>query len=321
MPSRLAISLFGLPTEGKMSSRNSSPGWVGHLTVSWLQIRSSWVSLCEASGIMVQCGRDNNLCWRSAKPVACPFITGGCDVTGVFEWRAEIASVPLTPAELATDAVAALNAGASELHIHPCDGLGIESLEDARIGSTVSAICAAVPGMPAGVSTGVWIAPGGAARLEAIRSWTVLPDYASVNLEEDDAPECIEILLSKGIGVEAGLATKRDAERFITLPEWKKALRILVELDGDELTPAWQDYRDIIDVLEAAGNHLPILLHANGPIAWEFVREAAIKDYSTRIGFEDCLILPDGRHASTNAELVAKAAEIMGFGRGVLTSG
>jgi hypothetical protein len=38
-----------------------------------------------------------------------------------------------------------------------------------------------------------------------------LPDYASVTLSEPDAPEVISLLGRKGVGVEAGLATVRDA--------------------------------------------------------------------------------------------------------------
>src|SRR5438046_2350722 len=66
--------------------------------------------------------------------------------------------------------------------------------------------------IPVGVSTGWWIAPRGRARQQLIRAWQVLPDYVSINLIEEDAAEIIDVVLGKGVGVEAGLWSPRDAE-------------------------------------------------------------------------------------------------------------
>ena len=46
----------------------------------------------------------------------------------------------------------------------------------------------------------------------------ILPDYVSVNLSEVDAPEVIRLMLKRDIGIEAGLATVADAERYVALP-------------------------------------------------------------------------------------------------------
>ena len=127
-------------------------------------------------------------------------------------------AVPRTPQELANDARRVVEAGARELHIHPRDSAGRESLAPGDIGEALLAIRAAVPGIPAGVSTGWWIAPGRMARQADIRGWRVLPDYVSVNLSEDDAPDIIAIAFEKRIGVEAGLSSARDAERLAAPP-------------------------------------------------------------------------------------------------------
>jgi uncharacterized protein (DUF849 family) len=92
------------------------------------------------------------------------------------------AATPLTPRELAADARAVVEAGAEQLHIHPRDAEGRESLHPDNTAAALEAIRASVPGIPVGVSTGWWIAPGGRARQQHIRAWQVKPDYVSVNL-------------------------------------------------------------------------------------------------------------------------------------------
>ena len=113
------------------------------------------------------------------------------------------AAIPLTPRELAADARAVVDAGAQQLHVHPRDADGRESLDPDDTARALEAIRAGVPGIPVGVSTGWWIAPRGRARQQQIRAWQVLPDYVSINLIEADAPEIIDLVLGKGIGVES----------------------------------------------------------------------------------------------------------------------
>ena len=125
------------------------------------------------------------------------------------------ASVPVSASELAADARSVRAAGAAELHIHVRDHEGAETLDPNAVASCLTAIREAVPGMPVGIGTGAWIAPGGRARHRDIRAWSVAPDYCSVNLNEEDAVEVIALLDARGIGVEAGLWDRHDAERLI----------------------------------------------------------------------------------------------------------
>src|SRR2546423_9918145 len=128
------------------------------------------------------------------------------------------AATPLSPRELAADARAVVQAGAQELHIHPRDASGRESLHPDDTAQALEAIRASVPGIPVGVSTGWWIAPQGRKRQAHIRAWRVLPDYVSINLIDEDAAEVIELALQKGIGVEAGLlAAARGAKIFFVV--------------------------------------------------------------------------------------------------------
>ncbi|WBB83307.1 MULTISPECIES: 3-keto-5-aminohexanoate cleavage protein [unclassified Micromonospora] len=119
--------------------------------------------------------------------------------------RDEHPAVPLTPAELAADAVRCAAAGVAAVHVHPRDDAGAESLDPAVIAAAVTAIRASRPGLPVGVSTGAWIVPDPAERVAAVRAWTVLPDFASVNAHEPGAAQVAAALHERGVMVEAGL--------------------------------------------------------------------------------------------------------------------
>ena len=225
--------------------------------------------------------------------------------------RSEAAGVPVTPAELSADAAAVRVAGADALHLHPRARSGAESLTPDAVGDCLLAVRAAVPGMPVGVGTGAWIEPGLHARLDLIRHWHVLPDYASVNLSEDDAPENMEILLSKGIGIEAGISDEEDAERFVTLPFATQCLRVLLEMTSEDPAEATETYRLARSVLQRAKITLPILLHGTGNSVWPMVALAKAEGHDTRVGFEDGMTLPDGSRAETNVQIVGAAIRLL----------
>ena len=216
--------------------------------------------------------------------------------------------LPLTPEAMAVDAIACVAAGAAELHIHPRNADLRESL--AAVGSTIAVVRAACPGTLIGVSTGAWIEKDVQRTRDCISSWSVLPDYASVNLSEDDAPEVMGILRSIGVGIEAGLATVADAERFAALADHGKVLRILIEIEEQQTDAAIGIAEGIIAVLSRAGVTRSILAHGFDATVWDFVRLARERNWSTRIGLEDGRDMPDGSLAAGNAALVAEAVAI-----------
>ncbi|SCF37809.1 3-keto-5-aminohexanoate cleavage enzyme [Micromonospora matsumotoense] len=126
--------------------------------------------------------------------------------------RAEHPAVPLTAAELAADAVRCAARGVAAVHVHPRDADGAESLAPPVIAGAVTAIRAVRPGLPVGVSTGAWIAPDPADRVAAVRAWSVLPDFASVNAHEDGAE-----------AVRRGLDTRIGLEDTLHLPDGSPA--------------------------------------------------------------------------------------------------
>ncbi|MBA5804438.1 3-keto-5-aminohexanoate cleavage protein [Rhizobium changzhiense] len=217
--------------------------------------------------------------------------------------------LPLTIDAMVRDAAASVAAGAAELHVHPRAANGKESL--AAVDDTVGAIRRACPGTLIGVSTGAWIESDREKTREAIRRWRVLPDYASVNLSEDDAPDVMQLLRQKDIGIEVGLASVADAERYIGLDDHERVFRLLIELDDEQDLQRACDIADgIVEVLRDSRVNRPILLHGFDDTVWPFVRLARERRYSTRIGLEDGKHLPDGTIANDNAALVAAAVAI-----------
>ena len=215
--------------------------------------------------------------------------------------------LPLDAQAMASDAAACVAAGAAELHIHPRDD-GRESL--AAVDATVLAVRQACPGTLIGVSTGAWIENDVERTRAAIADWRELPDYASVNLSEADAPAVMELLRQRGVGIEAGLATVADAERFVGLAGHDRVLRILIEIDIQDLAAALDEAHGIAGVLERAGVRRPILLHGADATVWPFVALARRKRWSTRVGLEDGKTLADGMMAPDNAAIVAAAVAI-----------
>ncbi|WP_031393093.1 3-keto-5-aminohexanoate cleavage protein [Sphingomonas sp. STIS6.2] len=213
--------------------------------------------------------------------------------------------LPLTSNDMARQGAACIAAGAHELHFHPRGGDGRESL--LAVDDTVRVMRTACPDTLIGVSTGAWIEGDEALTRQCIEGWQELPDYASVNLSEPDAPAIIETLHRIGVGVEAGLATVKDAERFVLLPDRHRVFRILIEIEEQNLPRAFDTADKIAATLANADVSIPLLLHGFDNTMWPFVKLARQRGWSTRVGLEDGKHLPNGKVAPDNAALVTAA--------------
>jgi uncharacterized protein (DUF849 family) len=219
--------------------------------------------------------------------------------------------VPITAAQLAADAIAAREAGAEELHVHARDDRGNETLERSFVEPLVLALRDATPGMRFGFGTGAWTAPGGRLRHPDMSAWTIVPDYASVNLCEEDALDVAELLLRRGVGIEAGVWSVDDAHRLVSDLRPEQVHRVLVEMMAEDPHEALSTADEVLAVLVAAGWDRPILLHGDGGSAWPCLRRAALLGLDSRIGLEDTLYLEDGTVAPDNASLLRAARRIM----------
>ncbi len=222
---------------------------------------------------------------------------------------AEHPAVPVTPAQLAAAAAGAVSAGAEAVHLHPRDAAGRESLRAADVGLAVSAVRAACPGTPVGVTTGLWVTGDVLIRRDEVISWADLepeqrPDFASVNVSEQGWQELTAILADAGIGAEAGVWSAADAAAVAGSGPAAEWLRILVEVTGATSASATIRADEILDVLYAARINAPILLHGDDHGCWPLVAHAGRLGLATRIGLEDVLTGPDGREVPDNAGLV-----------------
>jgi len=226
--------------------------------------------------------------------------------------RAEHSHVPCSPQELAAaakEAVAAC-AGAAHFHVRAADER--ESLDADDLARAVSAVRAAIPGVPFGVSTGLWMVRDARERHEKVAAWKTLPDFASVNFNEEGGIALAEMLLAKGIGVEAGMGSVLATEKFLESGLAGRSRWVLLEPEQQEMDGALAVVAKIEEMLRCAGIALPMILHGVGRTAWGLIDEAVRRGYDTRIGLEDALTLPDGSAAKGNGELVAEAAKRAG---------
>jgi uncharacterized protein (DUF849 family) len=222
---------------------------------------------------------------------------------------ADGAVVPLSPEAMAQEAARAVAAGATDVHVHPKTPCGRDTLSPRVVAVTLEAIRARVT-VPVGVTTGAWAEPDPAARLAQVRGWTVLPDHASVNWHEPGAEELAATLLELGVGVEAGIWSGTDgATRFTGSPLAPKVLRVLAEITDPDPGTAPRTARTLLSALASrpAADGPRILLHGENAATWPVLRLAARLGLATRIGLEDTLTLPNGRRATSNADLVRAA--------------
>jgi uncharacterized protein (DUF849 family) len=224
---------------------------------------------------------------------------------------ADGAAVPMSPEDLAHSAAEAVAAGATSVHVHPKTPCGHDSLSPRVLAPALEAIRARVP-VPVGVTTGAWAEPDPAARLARVRDWSVRPDFASVNWHEPGAEEIAVHLLDMGVGVEAGIWSGTDgAARFALSPLGPRVLRVLAEVTDPDPATAGASARALLAELGTAFGR-PVLLHGEEGGTWPVLRLAVRLGLATRVGLEDTLLLPDGRPAASNAQLVAEAVSQWG---------
>jgi uncharacterized protein (DUF849 family) len=226
--------------------------------------------------------------------------------------RAEHPNVPCSPQELAAAAKDSVAAGAGAAHFHVRAADGRETVDADDVARAVSAVRAAIPGVPFGVSTGLWMVRDARERHEKVTAWKTFPDFASVNFNEEGGIALAELLLAKGIGVEAGMGSVLATEKFLESKLASRCRWMLLEPEHQEMGDALAVVEDIEARLKRASITLPIILHGLNRTAWDFIEVAARRGYGTRIGFEDVLTLPDGSQAKGNGDLVAEAVKLAG---------
>jgi uncharacterized protein (DUF849 family) len=224
---------------------------------------------------------------------------------------AEHPAIPRTPAELARDARASVDAGADVLHVHAYAD-GEETLAAEPCAAMVRAIRDACPGVPISQTTALYIAGDDPERrIELVASWTELPELVTANQGEPGIVDVCEHLLARGVGIEAGVLSVADAEAFVESPIAARCSRVLIEpleADPDE---AVAHATAMENVLVSAGITLEQVHHGDLIASWAVSERAARRGHGIRTGLEDTTVMPDATPAKGNAELVREARRLL----------
>jgi uncharacterized protein (DUF849 family) len=220
-------------------------------------------------------------------------------------------AAPRTPSAIAQAARASVDAGAHSVHVHAFDDIGRETLDGAACAKVLRAIRVCCPETPISLTTSASIVSDPAERLRIIEAWQEFPDLVTANQGEPGIVELCELLLSRGVAIEAGLLSIHDAQAFVRSGLAGRCRRILIEPLDLETGTALQHAAAIEDILTSSGIALEQVHHGYGIACWAVNRCALDGGHGIRTGFEDVTLLPDASPARDNADLVAAAAQLI----------
>lgn len=220
-------------------------------------------------------------------------------------------AAPRTPAAIAEAARAAVDAGAQSVHVHAFDDAGLETLEGAACAKVLRAIRVRCPETPISLTTSATIVGDPGERFTIVEAWGEMPDLVTANQGEPGILELCQLLLSRGVGIEAGLLSSEDAQAFVLSGLASRCRRVLIEpLDADP-DVALHHAAQMEDIVVSAGVTLEQVHHGYGPACWAVNRRGLDRGHGIRTGLEDITLLPDGEPARDNADLVAAAARLI----------
>jgi len=211
---------------------------------------------------------------------------------------------------IAKAAEAAIRAGASSVHVHAFDQAGRETLDGTACGEVLRSIRRRCPGTPISLTTSATIVPDPAERFRVVAAWDELPDLVTANQGEAGIVELCELLLARGVGIEAGLLTVNDAHAFVGSGLAARCRRVLIEPLELDVDVALHNAAAIENVLLEAGVTIEQVHHGYGVASWAVNRRALTRGHGIRTGMEDVTVLPDGSPAKDNAELVMAAVQL-----------
>jgi len=220
-------------------------------------------------------------------------------------------AAPRTPGAIADAARASVDAGAQSVHVHAFGDGGQETLDGAACAKVLRAIRLRCPGTPVSLTTSAAIVADPAERFRIVDAWREMPDLVTANQGEPGILELCELLLSRGVGIEAGLLSSDDARAFVRSGLASRCRRVLVEpLDADAGV-ALHHAATMEEIIASAGITLEQVHHGYGAACWAVNERALHRGHGIRTGLEDVMVLPDGTPARDNADLVVAAARLI----------
>jgi 3-keto-5-aminohexanoate cleavage enzyme len=228
-------------------------------------------------------------------------------------------ALPVTADEIAAEAPAWRDAGASVLHLHVRDSEGAHSLSPEAYGEAIDKLRAAVgDSMVVQITTEAVGRSSPPAQMEAVRA--VRPEAASMALRElAPAPEdkqtfadFLAWMQEEHIAAQIILYDRPDLDRLLAWaaegaidPARLSVLYVLGRYTANQTS-------NPVDLLAYLGvTELPFrdwMVCAFGPNELRCAALAALLGGHVRVGFENNLYLAGGKLAARNAELVAQTA-------------
>jgi uncharacterized protein (DUF849 family) len=197
------------------------------------------------------------------------------------------------------------------VHVHAFDHAGRETLDGTACAEVLSSIRRVCPDTPVSLTTSATIAADPKERWRIVEAWEDLPDLVTANQGEPGILELCELLLSRGVAIEAGLLTSDDADAFVASGLAGRCRRILIEpLDLDPET-AVRHAATMEEIVLSAGITLEQVHHGYGIACWAVNRRALARGHGIRTGLEDVTVLLDGSPALDNADLVTEAVALV----------
>lgn len=183
-------------------------------------------------------------------------------------------AAPRTPTAIAEAARTAVEAGAQSVHVHAFDDSGRETLDGEDCGKVPRAIRALCPETPISLTTSAAIVKD-----PSVEAWQEMPNLVTANQGKPGIVELCELLLS----MES--VSSRDA--------------------------AVQHAAEMENIVVSAGITLEQVHQGYGIACWAVNRRGLDRGHGIRTGLEDVTLLPDGKPARDNADLVATAARLI----------
>lgn len=247
-----------------------------------------------------------------------PFIVMSAP-NGARRGKSDHAAIPLSPAELAQNAQAILDRGASILHLHVRDGSNRHTLDPERYRAAIEAVRDQVgKKLVIQVTTeacGIYSAEQQIAVAEVLK-----PEAVSIALRElvpdrnevSDAGRFFEWLQVNDVMPQYILYSPEEVEWFEDLRQrglFHDELPFVLFVLGRYGTSDYGDPGDIEKYRQALGDErIPWAVCCFGPREDEASQYAAAAGGHARVGFENNMLMPDGSEAPDNSALVNLAA-------------
>lgn len=250
---------------------------------------------------------------------------------GARKTKADHPALPIEPEELAETAKACAAAGAAMIHLHVRDAEGGHSLDVGRYLAATEAIRGAVgDDLVIQITTEAVGRYAPAAQMDCVRR--LLPEAASFALRElipdaeseAEAARFFAWVAEAGVQAQFILYDAEDLRRFGALRArgiLPAGPQFLLFVLGRYAVGQRSEPSDLLPFLAALEASDPWAICAFGPKEAAAAVAAAALGGHARVGFENNLLLPDGRTAADNAAVVGQLAEsVRRLGRPLATA-